>query len=319
MHIKSICRCVGVRYRSAVDLRSLDLGALELLVGVDDHGSLSAAARALGIAQPNASRSISRLERQLGVRLLDRVVTGSRLTTDGTVLVHWARRTLEDARALLDVAAGLHGETAAEVTVDASMTVAEHLMPLWLGAFRAAHPETTVHLRVRNSTAVFDAVSSGACDVGFVETPAVPRGLHSTVVARDRLVVIVPPDHKWARRRSPLTSGDLAATPLLVREPGSGTRTTLELALSEYWVAAPILELGSSAAIRTAVAGGVGPAVLSTLAVHESTRRGEVRVVEVDGLDLSRELRAVWRPPRTLHGPAAELVRIARRSTQSMG
>lgn len=302
-----------------MDLRSLDLGALELLVGVDDHGSLSAAARALQVAQPNASRAVSRLERQLGVRLLERLVTGSKLTTDGTVVAHWARRTVEDARALLDVAAGLHGETAAEITVEASMTVAEHLMPLWLGTFRVEHPETTVHLRVHNSTEVFDAVTAGACDVGFVESPAIPRGLHSTLVGRDRLVLVVAPGHKWARRNAPISIRELAATPLLVREPGSGTRTTLDLALTDYPSADPILELGSSAAIRTAVAGGVGPAVLSTLAVAESTRSGDLRVVDVDGLELARELRAVWRPPRTLAGPAAELVTIARRSAQSTG
>lgn len=287
-----------------------------MLVGVDDHGSLSAAARALNVAQPNASRAVSRLERQLGVRLLNRLVTGSRLTTDGTVVAHWARRTVEDARALLDVAAGLHGETAAEITVDASMTVAEHLMPQWLGTFRVEHPETTVHLRVRNSTEVFESVSAGACDVGFVEAPSIPRGLHSALVGLDRLVLVVAPDHKWARRPGPISIRELAATPLLVRESGSGTRTTLELALTNYPSVDPILELGSSASIRTAVAGGVGPAVLSTLAVEDSTRSGDLRVIEVDGLDLSRQLRAVWRPPRTLQGPAAELVTIALRSAQ---
>ncbi|MBM7368277.1 LysR family transcriptional regulator [Gordonia hydrophobica] len=299
-----------------MDLRSLDLGALQLLVGVDDHGSLSAAARALGTAQPNASRAIGRLERQLGVRLLERVTTGSRLTPDGTVLVHFARRIVESGQEMLTVAAGLHGDTAAEITVDASMTVAEHLMPLWLGTFRSEHAGTTVHLRMRNSTEVFETVSAGTCDVGFVESPTVPRGLHSAVVARDQLVVIVPPGHKWARRRRPIDVAELAATPLLEREPGSGTRTTLENALGDLERATPVLELGSSAAIRTAVAGGVGPAVLSTLAVAESARSGELRVVHVDGLNLRRELRAVWRPPRTLQGPAAELVRIARRSAQ---
>lgn len=217
---------------------------------------------------------------------------------------------------MLDVAAGLSGDTAAEITVDASMTVAEHLMPLWLGTFRAEHADTTVHLRMRNSTEVFETVIAGTCDVGFVETPLVPRGLHSAVVARDRLVVVVAPGHKWARRRNPIEIAELAATPLLEREPGSGTRTTLEHALGDNVRADPLLELGSSAAIRTAAAGGVGPAVLSTLAVAESARSGELRVVEVAGLDLSRELRAVWRPPRTLQGPAAELVRIARRSAQ---
>lgn len=296
-----------------MDTRSLDLGALELLVGVDDQGSLSAAARASGVAQPNASRSLSRLERQLGVPLLKRSTGGSTLTPQGTVLVHWARRITDDAARLLDVASGLHTDHTAELTVGASMTVAEHLLPRWLGEFRGRFPEVTVHLRVQNSSTVFVSLANDACDLGFVESPTVPSRLCSTVVARDRLVLVVPPNHPWTRRRRTVTAEELAATPLLVREPGSGTRTTLDDALADHPRADPLLELGSSAAIRTSVAAGVGPAVLSTLAIAEDARSGALRTVDVDGLDLTRSLRAVWRPPRELRGPAADLVRIAKK------
>jgi DNA-binding transcriptional LysR family regulator len=306
---------IAAGYGHGMDVRSLDLGALELLVGVDDHGSLSAAARMTGVAQPNASRSISRLERQLGVPLIKRATAGSTLTPQGTVLVHWARQIVDGATELLDVAEGLKSDHTAELTVGASMTVAEHLLPRWLGTFRAEFPEVTVHLRVQNSSTVFVSLANDACDVGFVESPSVPSKLCGTVVARDRLVLVVPPDHRWARRRRKVSAEELAATPLLVREPGSGTRTTLDDALSAFPRAEPILELGSSAAIRTSVAAGVGPAVLSSLAIADDARSGAVRPVEVDGLDLSRALRAVWRPPRELRGPAAELVRIARGSS----
>ena len=152
------------------------------------------------------------------------------------------------------------------------------------------------------------------CDIGFVESPTVPHGLHSLTVARDRLVLVVAASHPWARRRLPLTIAELAATPLVVREPGSGTRTTLDLALADYERPAPLLELGSAAAIRTSVLDAVGPAVTSSLAVDKQLRSGELRAVDVDGLDLARVLRAVWRPPRQLDGPAAELIRIIRRS-----
>lgn len=290
-----------------------DLGVLELIVGVDDHGSLSAAARIAGIAQPNASRAIKRLEAQVGTPLLQRKPTGSTLTPEGTVLAHWSRRVLDDARQLLDVAASMREKRAAELTISASMTVAEHLMPAWLGQFRRMDPEVTIHLQVRNSTHVCEDVTAGACDVGFVESPTVPRELHSVAVARDRLVVVVDPAHPWTRRRRPLSIAELAQTPLVVREPGSGTRTTLDVALHEYERAAPLLELGSGAAVRTSVLGGVGPAVLSTLAVSAQVESGDLRVVEVDGLDLDRTLRAVWRPPRQLEGPAGDLVRLVRR------
>lgn len=299
-------------YHLGMTVRSLDLGALELLVAVDDHGSLSAAARILSMAQPNASRSIARLERQLGVTLLERTTAGSTLTAQGTMIVHWAREIVGDAENLLRVAEGLQSVRAAELTVGASLTVAEHLMPQWLGAFRALYPDVTIHLQVQNSAAVVAQVESRDYDVGFIETPTAPKALHHVTVARDRLVVVVPPGHPWARRRKPIEVAELAATPLLVREPGSGTRTTLDVALGRYERAAPLLELGSSAAIRTAAEAGMGPAVLSTLAVADQVHSGSLRVIEVEGLDLRRPLRAVWLPPRHLSGPAGDLVRVAR-------
>lgn len=294
-----------------------DLLVLELLTGVDDHGSLSASARAAEVAQPNASRMIRQLEQRLGTPLLERRTSGATLTPHGRVLVHWARRVLEDARKLLEVAEGLRSEWAAELTVSASMTVAEHLLPRWLGRLRAEQPEVGLHLNVRNSGLVFDEVAEGACDVGFVESPTVPVGLHSMTVAADRLVVVVPDGHPWTRRRRPLTVAELATTPLIVREPGSGTRTTLDVALQEYERAAPLLELGSAAAVRTSVLGGMGPAVMSTLAVSGEVRAGTLKVIDVEGLDLSRRLRAVWRPPRQLSGPAGDLVTIARRDLRA--
>lgn len=294
-----------------------DLAALELLVGIDDHGGLGAAARAAGVAQPNATRSLNRLEKRLGTQLVRRGRTGSVLTPEGTVVAHWAREVLADTQRLLDAAAALSAEQHPELVVGASMTVAEHLIPRWLGAFRSVRDDVQIQLQVHNSMQVCDTVAAGGCDVGFVEGPGAPAGLHSVEVARDELVVVVSPDHRWARRRRPLTIAELAATPLVVREEGSGTRRTLDLALQEYPRPAPLLELGSGAAVRTSVLGGVGPAVLSTLAVAELVATGQLRIVDVEGLDLSRVLRAVWRPPRALAGPAGELVRMVVRNRRS--
>lgn len=287
-----------------------DLATLALLVGVDDRGSLGAASRAAGIAQPNASRSIRRLERRLGLTLVERSPRGSTLTAQGTVVVHWARQVLGDVERLLDAAAALQIDAEAELTVASSMTVAEYLLPEWLGDLRRRDPDVQIHLQVLNSAQVLDRVTDGSCDVGFVEGPSVPDHLNHVTVARDRLVVVVHPGHPWARRRRPLTLAELAATPLLAREPGSGTRHTVDLALQEFDRPAPLLELGSGAAIRTSVLGGVGPAIMSTLAIDDDVAAGDLRVVEVDGLDLRRTLRAVWRPPRKLGGPAGELLKL---------
>lgn len=293
-----------------------ELATLELLVRIDERGSLGAASRSVGMSQPNASRAIRQLERRFGMTLVERSPRGSTLTAQGTVIVHWARQVLADVERLVDAAATLRVEREAQLTVASSMTVAEYLLPEWLGSFRRLNPDVQIHLQVFNSMQVFERVTDGSCDLGFVEGPSVPEHLNKITVARDRLVVVVHPNHPWARRRRPLTMAELAATPLLAREPGSGTRRTLDLVLQEFERPAPLLELGSGAAIRTSVLGGVGPAVLSTLAIAGDVEAGELRLVELEGLDLQRTLRAVWRPPRNLDGPAGALLKLVLRGAR---
>lgn len=289
-----------------------NMTALQLLVAVDDCGSLGAAGRFIGASQPQATRTLRRLEKQLGIPLVERSPRGSSLTVQGTLIAHWARRIVSDAGTMLDVAQGLRAERAAELTVAASMTVGEHLMPRWLGLFRSANPGVTIHLQVCNSVDVMENTASGRCDVGFVESPNVQRGLHSSVVAPDCLVVVVDSHHVWAKRRRELTPEQLAATRLIVREPGSGTRTTLDVALAQYERAEPLLELGSSAAIRTSVLAGVGPAALSSLSVADEIDSGRLHEISVRSLDLHRKLRAVWKSRKSLDGPAGTLLRLAR-------
>ena len=295
------------------DMSWPDPTALELLVAVADRGSLAAAARATGVAQPNASRSVQRLERRLGVTLLVRTTTGSRLTPHGTVAVEWARQVLVANQQLVDGAARLAGAGGGTVRVAASQTIAEHLLPQWISQSRAVSG-TAVRVEVGNSTAVAGRVRDGGADVGFVEDPRPPRGLRSTVVGHDEMVLVVAPGHPWARRRRPVTVDLLAATALVTREPGSGTRQVLDQALGEHGPAIPAQELSSNAAVRVAAAAGTAPAVLSRLAVEDAVARGQLAIVPVADLDLRRPLRAVWAGPRRLPGAAGDLVDVARGS-----
>lgn len=291
-----------------------DLTALDLLVRVAESGSLGAAAREVGLAQPNASRSLSRLERQLGLTLLVRGPTGSRLTTEGEVVVAWAREALAGVDRVTIGARSLAQQRAAHLTVAASLTIAEYLAPGWLARFRSAHADLHVSLEVGNSVEVVARVESGEVPLGFVESPTVPRGLSSSTVARDTLVVLVGAGHPWARRRAPLRARDLVTADLVLREAGSGTRDTLVRALARdgLELGPSRLELASTAAVKAAAASGAAAAVLSELAVGAEVATGQLVVVPVADLDLSRALRAVWRPERRPTGPAADLVRVAR-------
>ena len=268
---------------------------LELFVAVLDTGSLSRAAAVQGVSQPAASARLRGLERRLGVQLLERTTAGSRPTAAGLTVAEWAADVLAAMGRLMSGVGALHVE-AEQLRVVASYTIAEHLMPRWLSEFHRAHPEVGTELRVANSTTVARDVRDGTADVGFVEGPERFGDLHTLDIAHDELVVVVAPDHPWTRRRTPLTVRHLAATPLVVRETGSGTRETLDLVLGQHGeqAVAPALELGSTVAVKSAVAAGVGPAVISRLAVEGELAMGRLVAVDLAAVAIARTLRAVW-------------------------
>ncbi|MFF0743625.1 LysR family transcriptional regulator [Streptomyces sp. NPDC004111] len=291
-----------------------DLAALELLLAVARLGSLGRAAREVGISQPAASGRIRSTERQLGVTLVERSPRGSRLTEAGALVTDWARRIVEAAEAFDAGVQALRGRRDSRLRVAASMTIAEYLLPGWLVALRSERPGTAVSLLAGNSAAVAGQVREGSADLGFVEGLAVPQGLDEVVVGHDRLVVVTAPAHPWARRRSPLRAAELAATPLILREKGSGTRQVLDAALAEHGgLSAPLLEFSSTTAVKAAAVSGAGPSVLSELAVREELAAGRLARVPVEGVRLRRDLRAVWRTGPPPAGPARDLLSLTGR------
>ncbi|WP_454050463.1 LysR family transcriptional regulator [Cellulomonas sp. Marseille-Q8402] len=294
--------------------RRIPLGALELLDAVDAHGSLSGAARALGLAQPSVSTGLRRLERQTGLTLVARASSGTRLTAAGTALLGRARDVLAASDALEREVRALRTAQQGRVRVAASLSVAEYLVPGWLASRPA--DAAVVDLVVANSRDVMDAVLHGRADLGFVEGPDVAEGLHARSVGDDELVVVVAPGHPWARRRRPLTAADLSGAPLAVREAGSGTRAVLERALAAagHPLSGSPAQLGSTSAVKNVVRGGSGAAVLSRLTVADEIARGDLLAVPVEGVDLSRTLRMVWarsrRPTPPVRDLAAHVVRV---------
>src|SRR5690348_5390513 len=142
-----------------------DLDALELLVAVAETGSLGQAAARQGISQPSASVRLRTLERRLGVQLVARSPSGSRLTSAGLVVTEHARAVLDQAYALVQGASALRARQRDRLRVAASLTIAEHLVPGWLVALRDAAPGVHVELNVGNSSHVIERLRAGEADV----------------------------------------------------------------------------------------------------------------------------------------------------------
>lgn len=286
--------------------RLVDLDSLTVLDRVAATGSLSGAADALGVTQQAVSARVRSLERAVGQRLVARSASGSVLTDAGRLLVDLGAPVLE-ASGRLEAAAQALRQDGGTLVVAASQTIAEMLVPQWVMRSRERSPGTAVRLVAGNSETVVDLVRSGSAHLGFIETPAVPTDLASATVHVDELAVVAAPGHPWAARGS-VTADDLAATALLVREPGSGTRATVDawLAADGRTPAEPAAVLESSAVIRAAARAGIAPAVLSLRTIRADLDAGLLVRVAVDGPAFSRPLTAVWTEP--LSAAAAEFM-----------
>lgn len=284
-----------------------DLASFDIFLAIARTGSLGAAAREFGLTQQAVSARLASMEAQIGVSLAVRTTRGSQLTPAGVLVAQWAARLIDVAHEVDAGLGSLRTESRQRIRVVASQTVAEQLMPNWLVSLQAARPDASapeVILTATNSERAIASVRDGSADLGFVENPGPPKGLGSSVIARDELVVVVPPGHKWTRRSAGVSAAELANTALVTREPHSGIRDSLTAALREALgddmaQAPPVLELTSAAAMRAAVLAGAGPAVMSQLAVADDLAIGRLRAVPVPELNLGRQLRAIWAGGRT--------------------
>ncbi|MBT1631656.1 MULTISPECIES: LysR family transcriptional regulator [Curtobacterium] len=274
--------------------RTLDLDTLEVLARVAETGSLSAAAGALGVTQQAVSARIRVAERLVGHSLVHRSATGSVLTETGRLVVGLAGPVLDASRRLEAGLGALRAPTGSLV-VAASQTIAELLLPGWLLEFRHREPDIRVRLIAGNSASVTDLVQSGGADLGFTETPAVAAGVSAQVIADDELAVVVAPDHPWAGSKG-ITAEVLAATALLLREEGSGTRATVAAWFGKAGLdmSVPAAVLETTSIIRANALAGIAPAVMSLRTVAADLADGSLVRVPLSGPPLARPLRAIW-------------------------
>lgn len=268
--------------------RGLTLHQLRTFRAVAEQLSFSAAAHELSISQPSVSYQVKELEQALGLTLVDRLGKRVRLTEAGQVLYDYARRTLN----LLDEAAlvmeQMRGVERGTLRVGASTTVGIYVIPLALGAFKKLHPRLAVSLEIGNRDMLQERLKRGVLDVAVLSPPVVDPDLVTAPFMEDELVMVVPAGHHLAGRRG-LTLHDFREESFLMREPGSGTRQTVEVAARRSGISLNVgMELGSNGAIKHAVEAGLGVAVLSSHAIELERRQGGLEVVEVAGFPVAR-------------------------------
>lgn len=267
--------------------------------------SFTLAARSLGLSQPAVSAHIKSLERHYGCGLFELRNRRVALTTEGETLRAYADRIfnlLADAERAVAASSGL-GQ--ASLHVAASATIATHVLPRALRRLTTASPGIRLSVFVGSTPQVVAMVLAEQAQLGLVEAPVDDRDLDVRALGQDQLVLIVPPDHPWAAKKS-VTADQLRGARLLRRERSSATRAFIDLALAR--AGAPVqtaMEIGSWEALRAAVAEGVGPAWVPRSAAVADIAAGAVVAIETKDVALSRTLYRISRRGVRLP-PAAE-------------
>ncbi len=293
----------------------MDTRQLATFCAVVERASFSQAAERLGVTQPAVSLQVRALEERVGQQLLDR--SGRRVapTEAGRRLYRSARRILELEEQLLeDIAALETGALTGTLALGASTGPGAHLVPLLLCEFQRAHPDLRVALAIWDTQAVIERVANREVELGIVGASTRNRSLVFEPLARDEIVLAVPPHHPAAGRE--LSVDDLRAETLVVMQEGAGVRQVVEEELRRSGLRLrglePRLELGLQESVKSAVAAGYGVAFISRTAIEGELAAGTLASARVAGLEPSRQLYVVRAKGRTPTRAAKAFLEFAR-------
>ncbi len=262
------------------------LRQIGVFVAVARHESVSRAAAELALSQSATSTALAELERQYDTQLFDRFGKTLHLNELGQALLPQAVELIERAAAIESVLEGRAGY--GKLRIGATLTIGNYLATLIVADFLKRHPESTLQLSVHNTATIIDQLARHELDLGLIEGSCRHPDLVVEPWMADELVVFCAPGHPLAGRGT-ATLAELAEQAWIVREPGSGTRETLDQALRHQQFALRVrLELEHTEAIKRAVEFGLGIGCISRLALREAFRRGSLVAIETPELDLCR-------------------------------
>lgn len=247
--------------------------------------SFTKAAETLHMTQPAVTFQVRQLEDHFNTRLFDRTHNRVGLTEAGRKTYEYAERIFELYAEMEDAVKELTGDVSGALTLGASTTIAEYMLPGLLRGFKQGYPEVNLRLKVSNSEGIVSMVENSMIDLGVVEAPVTNKNLLVEVCQVDQLVVLIPPSHQIAEKES-ITMEELLHYPFICREEGSGTRevimeyiTQMGLDRNELNVC---MELGSPESIKGAVEAGMGISILSRTTLNKELALGSLVCIKLD-------------------------------------
>ncbi|PAV30761.1 LysR family transcriptional regulator [Virgibacillus profundi] len=270
----------------------MNIDTFKIYCLVVDVGSINQAAKLSFVSQPAVSKQIQQLESTYDTLLFERKNGRLSLTKSGEILYPYAKSIVEEfKRSKESIRESLQGENTT-LTVGASFTIGEYLLPSLLGRFKKNNPETKLSLSINNTPRILDELSNEVLDLALVEGVIQNDDFLVESFADDELVLIHPVNHPWSEREE-IAIEEITKERMLWRETTSGTRLIIENFLRENNVLDKIenyMELGTTQAIKSAVAAGLGVSIVSRLTVAQELKQGTLSEIKIRNSELKREL-----------------------------
>jgi DNA-binding transcriptional LysR family regulator len=296
----------------------LDLYKLEIFYWVAELKSFSQAANLLSLRQPTVSAHVRELEDAVGGKLFYRIPGKVSFTPLGQMLADRAKTLLVFKRETAAALEQFQGTLTGELWVGGSNIPGEYLLPQKLGAFVAKYPGIKPILRIRDSAGVVEDILDGRVELGFVGFKNDDTRLTFAKMWKDEMVLVVPKNHPWSRRKS-IQLDELKAEKFIARESGSGTLDSVMELLSDRRKPPEELlnvsmEMGSTEAIKEALIAGFGISILSRISIRHELAEGTIVEVPLRGVTMERDFYEVCHSRRPLH-PIAQAFRAFLKST----
>jgi len=256
----------------------MDDHKLKVFCIVAETKSFSRASEIIRLTQPAVSLQIQALEDTYGTKLFNRSGCIITLTKSGEMLYRYAKEInslYSDAEKEIGKFTGL---TKGVISVGASSTIGNYVLPAVVAEFKRKHPKVGVHIHIANSKSIIEYLNAANVDVGLIEGEVKKQKLVAEKLMSDEMVLIMPPSHQWANKAH-VSVMALAKEPLIFREEGSGTRQMIEKyftkhGISQFKIA---LIMGSTESIKGAVEEGLGVSIVSMWAAKKEKRYGTLR------------------------------------------
>ena len=249
-------------------MKRLNLDQIDSWLAVVESGSFREAAKHLSRSQTTVSQHVQRLEACIGGRLIERGQRGCVPTMLGKRLAPIARSLVsgeKQASALFSLSSPRLG---------ACSNIGVYLLPQLLASYCARQPRPP--LRIGTNPEIAEALEAGLLDIGLLEWWVPRQNLTAIPWRRETMVAICPPGHPWSGR-SHLTLPDLCSKELVGGEPGTGTgRLLRDMLSSGIPLPSPIMEMGSTEAVKRAVAAGLGVSVVLELSSLSEIQQGRL-------------------------------------------